>query len=215
MQFWVLFDLRLKSHGWWHPYAVSRIWFFICQSFYHWNWDSLGKHYIFTPPKKFFWGTKSLWGSEDRRERSRVDGGEMWMTACWFSQGAHWALLDSFKVPRVVCWRGQEGSNLGSDPSYSAHVTTTDHNAIHMTTSKLKQIPKNRETIVSLRCDAESIKTRWESLMLTWHKSACWWDLPGQIKGIFGSAVPGMLVHPSGGPKDDAGPRAVFFLDRL
>lgn len=135
----------------------------------------------------------------------------MWMTACWFPQGAHWALLDSFKVSRVVCWRGQEGSNPGSDPSYSAHVTTTDHNALQMTTSKLKQILKKRETIVSLCCDAESIKTRWESLMLTWHKSARWWDLPGQIKGICGSAAPGMLVHPSGGLRMMQAPRLFSF----
>lgn len=54
------------------------------------------------------------------------------------------ALLDSFKVPRVVCLRGQEGSNLGFDPSLFPschhHCIAALHNDIETKADEIKEI---------------------------------------------------------------------------
>lgn len=178
MQFWVLFDLRPESHRWWHPYAVSPIWFFICQSFYHWNWDSLGKYYIFNPPKNSSRGKKSLWGSEERRQRSRVDGQEIWMTAHWFSQDAEKLSGLYWIRSRSPMWcvggvrKGPIWDLTPAIPLMLPPLTT-----MHLTTSKLKQIKKKKENIETGEKE------------LCWYdiKCACWRYLPGQIKEMFRS----------------------------
>lgn len=88
----------------------------------------------FYPPQNPLGKKKSLRGSEEREERGRgnLNDGSLIFTRCW---NAQWALFDWFKVPRVWCWRGQEGSNPGSDLSYSPRVAAIVHNALHIPTS--------------------------------------------------------------------------------
>lgn len=162
MQFWVLFDLRPKSHRWWHPYAASRIWFFICQSFYPWNWDSLVKYYIFTPPKILL-GEKSVFGEVRREERGRG----------WMGRKYEWQLADFHKMLKSSV--GFIGFVQGPPCSVSEGSGRIQSGIwpLHITISKLKQIKKERQTIVSSSCYAESVKENVE----TGEKELCWYDI--------------------------------------
>lgn len=177
MQFWVLFDLRPESHRWWHPYVLSPIWFFICQSFYHWNWDSLGKYYIFNPPKNSS-REKSLFGEVRREDRG-------WG---WMGRKYEWQLTDFHKMLKssvgfIGFVQGPpcgvlEGSGRVQSGIWPQLFPSCYHHWPQCTapTTNLKQIKKKERTFRQGR------KSYVDMI-----KYACRRYLPGQIKEMFRS----------------------------
>lgn len=143
MHFWVLFDPGSKCHRWRHPHVGSCTGFFICQLFYHWNRNSVRKYTFWTFFVFRFWKKRSQRGSEEGWGRSRrVDGREIWATACWFLQdvekvsGLYWI---HSKSPVWCVWGVRKGPICDLTPHCSPHVTTTA--LLHsIMTSKLKQM---------------------------------------------------------------------------